>query len=178
MFNTLKTRCTSLLCLLAITLIPVALSAQVDTDGNTAGGGGLFSGTSSTTSTIIGLPVTTTVGIVLLISNNNKKSAQLEHYLNHNYEDVHASLRVQDSAMPATQDLASLFGISSAHRQDFAQLLVNEREALAPLLDDEQVSSEEAYTFALVVVEALQAHPTLSEDVQRQLDAHYELQAQ
>lgn len=171
----LKTHYTSLICLFVFTLIPVLASAQA-TEENVATGG-VFSGTSSTFSTVIGMPLTSTGGIVLLIVLLTKESsAQLENYLNQGYEDVHASLRIQDPELPATQDLAFLFGVSPTRQTDFARLLVSEREHLAPLLADDKVSSEEAYAFALHIAESMQAHPTLCEDVQRQLDAHYERQ--
>ncbi len=129
-------------------------------------------------STYIGIPITTTGGVVVLVVVllKDDKSAALENYLNINRDEIQTALYLGDSQAGGAKDLAHLFGVSVEHEDAFAELLFQERDVLGALIDEEHISSKQAFTFAQHIVTKMQAHQDLSLDVQRQLDAYYAAQ--
>ncbi len=165
----------ALICLVACVACALPISPLFAQDTTPQPSGGVYTGPSTTTTTTVAV----TAGIVVLIVLLVKKSsnAQLEYYLNQNKQTVQASLYLHDVHQDASQDLAHMFGVSEANQDAFAALLVSEREVLAPLVVDEVVTAEQAYAFAVHITETMQAHPALSKDVQRVIEAYEREQA-
>ncbi len=98
-----------------------------------------------------------------------KANAEFGYFLAQNREEVLESFYFNDAEHEGVQDLAQMFGVADEHIDVFAQLLVDERESLAPLLVDD-VNIEQARRFGRHLTRAMQAHPVLSEDVERAVE--------
>lgn len=109
----------------------------------------------STTTTLLSSPITT-VGVVLLVvlsDNDDEQVAQLERYMRNNAIALQHDLHLGGGE--TATDLASAFNVPSEHEAEFAEILYENRDDLAPLAEPGQVDRTAAETFGRIVIEEM-----------------------